>query len=58
MCTKTFLNPYLLLKFTSMMMSMPEIIQPYCVMKKISNLTTFAQTLKDFTNVVESQGPF
>ncbi len=35
-----------------------EIIQPYCVMKKISNLTTFAQTLKDFTNVVESQGPF
>jgi hypothetical protein len=41
-----------------MMMSMPEIIQPYCVMKKISNLTTFAQTLKDFTNVVESQGPF
>jgi hypothetical protein len=27
-------------------------------MKKISNLTTYAQTLKDFTDVVESQRPF
>jgi len=26
--------------------------------KNISNLTTYAQTLKDFTNVVESQRPF
>lgn len=59
MCAKTFFNPYLLVEVRLHDdLNAKKSFNHIVLWKNISNLTNYAQTLKDFTNVVESQGPF